>query len=216
MLNRITGSKSEKIKVMKTGRKITHGKWGSKEWNSWDHMKRRCSNLNDQNYPNYGGRGITVCERWLKFENFYADMGDAPTKAHSLDRIDVNGNYEPTNCRWATNKEQQNNRTDNKILTIDGESKTVSQWAEFTGLPISTIWSRINNGITGTGLFAPNCDRMGENNSRAIFKNTERFDIVKMYSSGITQAVIARKYNVVVGTIKSVVRSELKKARNDA
>jgi hypothetical protein len=87
-----------------------HGKWKSKEWNSWDHMKRRCNNPNDPKYPSHGARGITVCERWLKFENFFADMGEAPGREYSLDRINNDGNYEPSNCRWATPKEQSNNR----------------------------------------------------------------------------------------------------------
>lgn len=91
--------------------KKTHGKAFSSEYNSWQHMKRRCTNENYHAYHRYGARGIKVCDRWLNsFENFYADMGDKPTPEHQLDRIDNDGNYEPNNCRWVTPKENSNNR----------------------------------------------------------------------------------------------------------
>lgn len=93
-------------------RNTKHGMYESPEYNSWYSMKYRCTNMNAANYKYYGGRGIIVCERWMQsFENFYQDMGPRPTGKHSLDRIDNNGNYEPSNCRWATDDQQYKNKS---------------------------------------------------------------------------------------------------------
>ncbi len=114
---------------------LKHGEaMRTKENRAWYGMKARCYNPNETKYPQYGGRGIIVCERWLNsYEDFLLDMGRAPSKGHTLDRIDVNGNYEPSNCRWATLKVQGNNKTTNVFLTFDGQTKTISQWADIIG-----------------------------------------------------------------------------------
>lgn len=88
----------------------THRMTGSPEYRSWNAMRTRCNNKGHHKFPDYGGRGITICERWNKFENFYADMGPRPSLNLSLDRIDNDGNYEPSNCRWATLKQQARNK----------------------------------------------------------------------------------------------------------
>jgi len=126
---------------------ITHQMTNTSEYKSWCAIKARCYNTKNTRYNTYGGRGVRVCERWLSsFENFYADMGNRPTPQHSIDRIDVNGDYEPSNCRWATPKEQANNRTTSKWLTLGKITKTLSQWAEKTGLGAPTIRYRLKAG----------------------------------------------------------------------
>lgn len=99
----------------------THGLTKSAEYKAWIHIRSRCLYKKDKKYYLYGGRGIKVCERWMKFENFYKDMGDKPSPDHSIDRIDSNGNYEPENCRWATAKEQSRNTRRNIYLDVEGE-----------------------------------------------------------------------------------------------
>lgn len=111
---------------------VTHGKTSTPEYSSWSKMLHRCRCKTGHAYARYGGRGITVCDRWLKFENFLADMGHRPSPTHSLDRIQVNGNYQPGNCRWATPKEQANNRR--QPLVIE-RSRAAIVMAE---IPIST------------------------------------------------------------------------------
>lgn len=96
--------------------KKTHGLYKSREYRAWVALINRCENPRNADYSKYGGRGISVCARWRhNFTDFYTDMGQRPSANHSIDRIDVNGNYEPSNCRWATKSEQQKNKRPKKI-----------------------------------------------------------------------------------------------------
>lgn len=117
----------------------------SPTYKSWHMMKQRCFNPNYNQYADYGGRGITVCDRWLAFENFLADMGVRPDGL-TLDREDNNGNYEPDNCRWATRKEQQSNNRNVHWIELNGERKTLSQWAESLGIKPHTLSNRFKSG----------------------------------------------------------------------
>jgi hypothetical protein len=125
----------------------THGGSTSAEYRIWISIISRTTNPNHNAYPWYGGRGIKMCPRWLaSFEAFRSDMGIKPSPSHSIDRIDNNGDYEPGNCRWSTKKEQGNNRRDNRLLTFEGRTQTLSQWARELGIKIATINSRIRYG----------------------------------------------------------------------
>lgn len=136
----------QKERAADIGRKSArHGKFGTPIYAVWSSMIARCSNPSADSYKNYGGRGISVCERWRVFKNFLADMGDRPT-GMSLDRIDVNGNYEPGNCRWATQKEQMNNTTKNRRLTLNGRTMNVTEWAETLGINRKTLETRVARG----------------------------------------------------------------------
>lgn len=131
-----------KAERMAAGLRIVHGQSHSRTHKSWDSMVQRCTNPNDPSYSRYGGRGIQVCDAWRSFEKFYRDMGDRPA-GMTLDRINPKGNYEPGNCRWATNKEQQNNISSNRVVEYQGETLTARQLAERTGLPYELLRARI-------------------------------------------------------------------------
>ena len=105
-------------------------------------MMARCFDQSNKKYDNYGGRGITVCDQWLQFENFYADMGERP-KGLTIERIDNNGHYESGNCRWATWKEQANNTRRNRRITFGGESLTLTEWARRLSISPSTLHGRL-------------------------------------------------------------------------
>ncbi len=116
----------------------THNLSQSLEYKSWCAMKQRCGNPNNPHYPNYGARGITVCERWHSFENFYADMGPKAKSGMSVERVNNDGNYCPENCIWATPKIQGKNTRMNKYITIDGQRLNMKDWCELFGVARTT------------------------------------------------------------------------------
>lgn len=124
----------------------THGMSKTSTYSTWSGMKDRCFNPKNKFFHYYGGRGIVVCDRWLDFTNFFADMGEKPSKEYSVDRIDNDGNYCPENCRWATKAEQMSNRRINRRISFNGENLTVSEWGKKTGIPTQTIYQRLEIG----------------------------------------------------------------------
>ena len=126
----------------------THGDSSSVEYATWANMLRRCQQESAANYHSYGGRGITVCERWLVYENFLADMGRRPSSRHSIERVNVNGNYEPGNCIWATKEVQVNNTTRNVIHEVNGQRLTNTQLAAQMNVTPGTIAYRLKQGLS--------------------------------------------------------------------
>ncbi len=127
---------------------IIHGETinrsSSPEYSAWRSMRERCYNKNCVGYENYGGRGIKVCDRWLNsFVSFLEDVGRRPSNKHSIDRIEVNGNYEPSNVRWATPKTQRRNQRFDPRITINGVTKLICEWAEESSIPRSLISGRL-------------------------------------------------------------------------
>jgi DNA-binding transcriptional regulator YhcF (GntR family) len=126
---------------------LSHGDSNSAEYAVWVNMRQRCFNVNSTGYAHYGGRGIQVCERWSDYRNFIADMGRRPSPEHTIERLDVNGNYEPSNCTWATRKEQANNRTNNVRFKVGDQEFTTAQLASQLNVVRSTIENRFKRGL---------------------------------------------------------------------
>jgi len=125
----------------------THGGSRLCEYRIWNLMRQRCSNKNLKTFKHYGGRGITVCERWRNsFDAFLDDMGRRPSEKHSIDRIDNNGNYEPGNCRWTTQRQQSRNKRTNRKILFNGLLLSVIEWCEITGVSKNCLLTRLNRG----------------------------------------------------------------------
>ena len=129
-------------------RSTTHGMSHSREWVAWSSLRQRCEDKNHISYPRYGAIGIKVCERWNQsFENFFADMGKCP-EGCSIDRINNAGDYEPGNCRWATDFQQRTNKRTNRIVEFNGKSQTAVEWDIELGFPRGTIRARLFRGFS--------------------------------------------------------------------
>lgn len=173
------------------------------EYGVWATMKMRCNNPNTKSYPNYGGRGIKVCPRWERFHNFYEDMGPRPDGG-MLERIDNDGNYEPSNCRWALRLEQANNKTSNHTLTVDEETLNVSEWARRLGCVPSAILYRLRKGWSekdAVTVLIPE-----RPNSKLTMKQaTEIRRLVKTHS----YSALAPRFGVTKTTIRNIALNKI-------
>ena len=121
---------------------VRHGMSETPTWNAWKNMRKRCNSTSTW-HGWYAERGIVVCDRWLKFDNFLADMGPKPI-ATSLDRINNDGNYEPANCRWATQRQQSSNKRSNRNIELNGIKQPISEWCYLLDIPYHTVIGRLN------------------------------------------------------------------------
>lgn len=135
-----------------TARQTTHGMRNTPEYKAWCNIKARCSNPKTAQFDRYGGRGIAVCAEWeTSFEQFYADMGPRPSTGHSIDRKDVNANYSPENCRWATRREQMANTSRNKFVEVNGIPMIQAEAARQLGITVSGLRYRMRQGPLTAG-----------------------------------------------------------------
>jgi hypothetical protein len=147
---RLKGGYTKSCGCLKRGQnppiRIKHGMSSYSGFKVWESMMRRCFNKNDKDYPSYGGRGITVCDKWKNPANFAKDMGEKPLGC-SIERIDVNSDYCPSNCRWATPLEQGANKRNNRIIELNGEKLHLAEWSRRLGISPSTVINRLNAGM---------------------------------------------------------------------
>lgn len=134
---------------------VTHGMSGTTIYRVWIRMKQRCNNPNDPAFKWYGERGIKVSSEWEKFENFYRDMGNKPTPKHTLERVDNNGNYCKENCVWATMDVQGKNRRDNVLITFNGKTQNISDWAREIGIKHGSLSKRLKRWTLEEALTRP-------------------------------------------------------------
>lgn len=176
---------------MKDRRKSRH----TRVWRIWRGMRDRCNNPKNRAYPAYGGRGITVCERWQSLANFKADMGDPPAGL-TLDRIDNDKGYSPENCRWATPLEQSRNRRSVRILTLNGETLPLPTWADRAGLTVRQLRQRLDAGWDLARALARPTDRR-------VFKFTaEQEDEIRRRLANREKGVaLAREYGISRSTL---------------
>lgn len=176
---------------MKTKERGARVKGRARIKNIWDGMKDRCNNANSKSYKYYGGRGITICEEWQNDFNAFYEWATANGYADdlSIDRIDVNGNYEPSNCRWATAKEQCNNKRNNVLITYGGITHTAAEWGEITGLSGNMLAQRARKGYDAERIF------YGDHGSDKIKNLREAY--------GLTQVEFAKRLGTTRETISN-------------
>ena len=185
-----------------------HGLSRTKIYRTWSDMRSRCHNPNDTGFKNYGERGIAVCDEWrndfVAFYEYVSKLEHFGEEGYSLDRINVNGNYEPGNLRWATDAEQRRNRTDNHYIEINGEQLTVKEIASRAGVHKSTINNRLKAGMTGEDLLKPA-------QPRKFLTAEERAEVKRIHKAGDSQfgvRALATRYGVSQTQIRNILNEK--------
>lgn len=184
-----------------------HGMHDTRIYKIWNSLLGRCYTISSGGYKNYGGRGISVCDEWrndfMTFHNWA--MGSGYNDTLTIERIDVNGNYEPNNCKWITIKQQSRNKRTSAKTEYNGEMLSLADIADMTGLPYSTISSRYYKGLRGDDLIASHGEfRRGEKSCRAKLNEDDVRSIRKELSNGETMALIAKKHGINPTTVHSI------------
>lgn len=184
--------KKEQANKSNKKRMTTHGERYTRLYSIWADIKKRCLNPNSINYSNYGGRGITICDEWINdytsFSTWAKDNGYSEDL--EIDRIDVNGNYEPSNCRWVTRKVNSNNKRKNRKITINGATKTLSEWVDCYSLDYKVVQSRLN--------------RYKWSIEEALELKPRERDLQKYTYNGVTKSIAewANEYNMEYKTLR--------------
>lgn len=182
-----------------------HGMFGTPTYDSWAGMIQRCYNTNNDRYSSYGGRGITVCDRWRdSFEAFMEDMGERP-EGMTIDRENTNGNYEPSNCRWATAKTQAENRRTALFVILDGVEMNASVAAKKLGVEISLFYSRLNQGYTADEIATPGAvDLTKQQGKRTLVRNdVDRLLMVIRSTDKIEDHMNGRSFKIITKQYQS-------------
>ncbi len=182
----------EMLVAQNKSRNTTHGQTAggyTPEYRSWLHLRNRCYNQNVPEFKHYGGRGITVCDRWLNnFEAFFKDMGKRPSSKHTIDRRDNDGNYEPGNCRWATQTTQQNNKRSNFIVSVAGREQTLKEVCRDIGVNYQLVWLRIQR-YGYTIQEAVSTPKRGALDSQPLSSQYSNRELYNMFAGSHHQAV---------------------------
>lgn len=168
----------------------------------WKGMKSRCQYAKNPDYPQWGGRGIKVCDAWQTYDQFFADMGYAPDGMW-LDRIDTNGNYEPANCRWSSPKEQARNKTNNRVLTHDGKTACLAEWGEYLGISPSTISRRLRLGWSPSDTLTVG---VGSQNKMWKLTDVDPAEFVAMRQQGHSFRAIGKHFDVSDAAIRKALK----------